>query len=128
MLEILTTNTIIYCKQWTRTREFYGEVLGLEERFRKDDWFVEYTLFNGSCLSIADAARCTVKPSGGAGLTLSFQIENLMALFVFLKGKQVEPTPIRENSWRAPFFFIRDPENTRIEFWTLQRNNLRKAG
>lgn len=122
MLEILTTNTIIYCKNWVRTRRFYSEVLGLKERFRKDDWFVEYTLFDGSCLSIADASRCTISPSGGDGLTLSFQVENLLALFMHLKEKQVSPTPIRENSWRAPFFFIRDPENTRIEFWTVQYN------
>lgn len=128
MLDILTTNTIIYCKQWRKTRAFYSETLGLKERFQKDDWFVEYTLADGSCLSIADASRCTVKPSGGDGLTISFQIENLMALFIYLKGKQVTPTPIRENSWRAPFFFIRDPENTRIEFWTLQRDNLRIIG
>ena len=128
MPEILTTNTIIYCKRWSKTREFYSEILGLEERFQKDDWFVEYTLFGGSCLSIADAARCTVKASGGAGLTLSFQVENLLALFVYLMDRQITPTPIRENSWRAPFFFIRDPENTRIEFWTLQRENMKKTG
>lgn len=120
MLEIVSANTIIYCNHLEKTEAFYAEILGLQERFRKDDWFVEYILKNGSCLSLADASRCTIDASNGQGLTLSFQVKNLVSLFVYLKENNLDPTGIRENTWRAPYFFVRDPENNRVEFWAEQ--------
>jgi predicted Fe-Mo cluster-binding NifX family protein len=29
----------------------------------------------------------------------------------------LNPSPIRSHAWRAPYFFIYDPEGNRIELW-----------
>lgn len=118
MLNIKSANTIIYCSNWNACKRFYSEVLKLEIRFQKDDWFIEYKLRNGSCLSIADETRCTIDPALGKGLTLSFFVDNLEELHRYFEEHKVEVTAIKTNSWRAPFFFARDPDGNRIEFWS----------
>ena len=118
MLNIKSSNTIIYCKNWNACQRFYSEVFKLEIRFQKDDWFIEYQLRNGACLSIADETRCTIEPALGKGLTLSFFVDNLEELHRYFEQQKVDVTPIKTNSWRAPFFFAKDPDGNRIEFWT----------
>ena len=119
MIQVKSANTIIYCENWEKTRTFYSESLGLETRFKREDWFIEYIITDTACLSIADASKCTIKPSHGDGITLSFYVDNLNVLFDQFKEGQLNPTEIKAYSWRAPYFYIHDPENTRIEFWAV---------
>ncbi len=117
-MKILAANTIIYCKHWQESVHFYREVLQLTTSFQKDDWFIEFVVNGAAHLSIADAARCTIPPGSGVGLTLSFFVQDLRAAEATFKEHNIETTPIKAQGWRAPYFYVYDPEGTRIEFWT----------
>ncbi|MFZ7126763.1 MAG: VOC family protein [Desulfobacterales bacterium] len=112
------TNTILYCRRWHETVRFYREVLELSARLEKD-WFVEFHLSGPAHLSIADAARATVPSSGGDGITLSWQVNDLDAAWHRLKEKGVDVGGIRKR-WGARVFYFRDPEGHRIEFWSAR--------
>ncbi len=124
-MKILAANTILYCRHWERSRHFYRDVLKLDISFQKDDWFMEFSVNGAAHVSIADATRCTIAPGDGAGLTFSFFVEDLPAVHVLFAGHKIATTEIRAQGWRAPYFYVHDPEGTRIEFWT---RNLLQAG
>jgi catechol 2,3-dioxygenase-like lactoylglutathione lyase family enzyme len=117
-MKILAANTIIYCKNWQDSVHFYRDVLGLAISFQKDDWFIEFVVNGAAHLSIADAARCTIPPGSGVGLTLSFFVQDLRGTEAIFKEHNIATTPIKAQGWRAPYFYVNDPEGTRIEFWT----------
>lgn len=113
---IVRTNTILYCRHWQKTVEFYRDILGLAGR-RLSDWMVEFALTDTSFISIADAARATVGASGGEGITLSWQVGDLEGWHHRLKGLQVATGPI-QHRWGSRFFYFHDPEEHRLEAWT----------
>ena len=124
-MKILAANTIIYCRNWEQSRHFYRDVLNLETSFSKDDWFIEFSVNGAAHLSIADAKRCTIAPGDGAGITLSFFVQDLQSVQALFAGHDIPATEIRAEGWRAPYFYVHDPEGTRIEFWT---RNLKQTG
>jgi catechol 2,3-dioxygenase-like lactoylglutathione lyase family enzyme len=117
-MKILAANTIIYCNKWSESVHFYRDVLQLAISFQKDDWFIEFVVNGAAHLSIADAARCTIPPGNGIGLTLSFFVQDLRATQDIFTQHKIETTEIKAKGWRAPYFYVHDPEGTRIEFWT----------
>ena len=56
-MKILAANTIIYCKHWPQSVNFYRDILQLGISFQKDDWFIEFVVSGSAHLSIADAAN-----------------------------------------------------------------------
>lgn len=119
-MNLNTANTILYCRRWEETVRFYRDGLGLPVGFATD-WFVEFRLAADCRLSIADDASTAVKSSGGAGITLSFQVEDIRAEHKHAEGAGLEPTAIREHPWQAETFCIFDPEGHRIEIWQRTR-------
>jgi catechol 2,3-dioxygenase-like lactoylglutathione lyase family enzyme len=117
-MKILAANTIIYCKHWPESVKFYRDVLQLGISFQKEDWFIEFVVNGTAHLSIADAARCTIAPGGGVGMTLSFFVQDLRATQGVFRTQNITTTDIKAKGWRAPYFYVYDPEGTRIEFWT----------
>lgn len=117
-MKILAANTIIYCRHWPESVHFYRDVLQLGISFQKDDWFIEFVVNGAAHLSIADAAKCTIPPGGGIGLTLSFFVQDLRATQAIFQQHNIATTEIKASGWRAPYFYVHDPEGTRIEFWT----------
>lgn len=117
-MKILAANTIIYCRHWPESVRFYKDVLQLAISFRKDDWFIEFSVNGAAHLSIADAARCTIAPGAGVGLTLSFFVQDLPGAQAVFQQHGIATTAIKAQGWRAPYFYVNDPEGTRIEFWT----------
>ncbi|MEY4642255.1 MAG: hypothetical protein RLZZ227_2249 [Pseudomonadota bacterium] len=117
-MKILAANTIIYCRNWPDSVKFYRDVLQLAISFQKDDWFIEFAVNGAAHLSIADAARCTIAPGGGIGMTLSFFVQDLRAAQATFRSQNITTTDIKAKGWRAPYFYVYDPEGTRIEFWT----------
>jgi catechol 2,3-dioxygenase-like lactoylglutathione lyase family enzyme len=115
---ILAANTILYCRHWEQTQHFYRDVLQLDISFQKDDWFIEFNVNGAAHLSIADAARCTISAGDGLGITLSFFVQDLRAAHTSCTQHCVATTEIKSQGWRAPYFYVHDPEGTRIEFWT----------
>jgi catechol 2,3-dioxygenase-like lactoylglutathione lyase family enzyme len=109
-------NTILYCRQWSATVEFYRRLLGLPVNF-ENDWFVEFRLNDGAYLSVADASRATIVAVAGQGITLAWQVSDLTRLHAHVAAAGAQITPIRRR-WGAWVFYCHDPEGHRLEFWS----------
>jgi catechol 2,3-dioxygenase-like lactoylglutathione lyase family enzyme len=112
-------NTILYCKKWQETVDFYQNRLRLPVNFASD-WFVEFKLTETAHLSIADECRATIKSSGGAGITITLQVESITEAWQYLKNNGLTLEPIRELPWGAHVFYFLDPEGHRLEVWSLK--------
>jgi len=114
--KIKTLNTILYCKNWKESVEFYKELLQLPITF-STDWFVEFSLNKISRLSIADERRASVKSSQGKGITISLEVDNIEKALCAAQNKKMNPTEIKTHAWNAKIFFLFDPEGNRLEIW-----------
>ena len=115
-LDLVTTNTILYCRQWESCVRFYRDRLGLPMGMA-NEWFVEFVLTDTARLSLADERRASVKSAGEAGLTLTLQIDDLEAARAMAIEAGIDPTEIRDHPWGARLFNVYDPEGRRIEIW-----------
>jgi catechol 2,3-dioxygenase-like lactoylglutathione lyase family enzyme len=113
---IKRANTILYCRKWQATVEFYRDILSLAVSQEKE-WFVEFHLSGTSFLSIADASSASIKSADGAGVTLSWQIEDIELTHGWLKELGVKTSPVK-TIWGTRSFYFFDPEGHRIEIWT----------
>jgi catechol 2,3-dioxygenase-like lactoylglutathione lyase family enzyme len=111
------SNTILYCRNWRDTVAFYQRLLALPVTYATD-WFVEFQLTAEAHLSVADDSRATIKSSGGAGITITLQVENITAAWSYLECSGLSPGPIREHAWGAQVFYFYDPEGHRLEVWS----------
>ena len=114
-MKIHRTNTILYCNRWAATVKFYRDQIKLPVLLRKA-WFVEFLLTDSGCLSVADAARTSIESADGAGMTLSWQAENIDILHDRMVADGIDVSPITV-TWGARAFFLFDPEGNRIELW-----------
>ena len=114
---IITSNTILYCRKWSETFEFYKDKLKFPIGF-SNSWFVEFNLNKTSRLSIANEKHTSMSSAEGKGITLTFHVEDLSGLFQKLQNAGLDPLPITNHSWNARVFYIFDPEGNRLEFWT----------
>ena len=110
------SNTILYCDPWAGVVEFYRTGLGLQVTSERD-WFVEFALHTGSHVSVADATRTSIVSGDGAGVTLSWQVDDVDATRSLLVARDIAATPI-EALWGARSCFTHDPAGNRIEFWS----------
>lgn len=122
---LITTNTILYCKEWEKTVEFYRDQLKLPIIFTTD-WFVEFGLNAMSRLSIANEKRSSIKGCGGKGVTITLEVDDIEAAREDAEKVGLKPTQLRMHAWDARVFYIFDPEGHRIEIW--QSFNHSKAG
>ena len=109
-------NTILYCKKWQETVDFYKNRLGLSIT-HDSDWFIEFKLTETAHVSVADERRASIKSSGGAGITLALQVESATRTWEHLRDSGLEIGPVREHPWGARVFYFFDPEGHRIEVW-----------
>lgn len=116
-LQVRRTNTILYCRRWQETVRFYHEKLGLQIS-HATDWLVELTLTDDSFISLADENRATIPGCGGAGITLSWQVDDLAGMHDRITAIGASPGPI-QIKWCARVFYFRDPEGHRIELWSV---------
>lgn len=116
MVRIERSNTIVYTDRWPETVSFYRDRLGLAVVSERD-WFVEFALHDGTYLSVADAARSTIRPGDGAGLTFSWQVDDLDATRAALTERGVAVGAI-VSRFGAGAFDVVDPAGNRIEFWS----------
>lgn len=110
------SNTILYCRRWRETVDFYRRVLCLPVSIEKD-WFVEFRLTETSFVSVANADRASVDTSAGQGVTLALQVDDVDAMHARLVRAGVEAEAVKNHPWGALSFFCRDPEGYRLEFW-----------
>jgi predicted enzyme related to lactoylglutathione lyase len=116
MNQLITANTILYCKKWEKTVEFYRDYLQLPVHFAAD-WFVEFFLNATSRVSIADEKRSSVKTCGGKGVTIALEVEDIEAERDDMEKNGLNPTTIKQHPWDARVFYLFDPEGHRIEIW-----------
>ena len=112
---IKRANTILYCRKWQTTVEFYRDILSLPVNHEKE-WFVEFYLTGTSFLSIADASSASIKSADGAGVTISWQVEDIGLTYGWLQELGVK-TSLVKTIWGARSFYFFDPEGHRIEIW-----------
>ncbi len=122
MPEIRVVNTILYCRKWKETVDFYMTGLKLEQT-ASFGWLVEFRLNETSRLSVADEARSSIKSGGGKGLTITMMVDDIEETFVRLKTAGLEPPAPKEHPWGARVIRIRDPEGNRLEFWSQNRKD-----
>lgn len=110
-------NTILYCRDFPANVDFYERVLMLP-RGHAADWFVEFRVAPGACVSVADEARTRVKGAAGGGITLTLEVDDAAAFRRRLVANGLEPPAVARRPWNAVGFFIHDPEGNRIEIWS----------
>ncbi|MCB0192422.1 MAG: VOC family protein [Anaerolineae bacterium] len=116
-LQLKTTNTILYCRKWAETVDFYRTLLELPVTF-ESDWFVEFQLSDTAHISIADERRAGIKSSGGQGVTLTMQVEDIQTIWEWLHSQGINVGPIKSHRWGAKVFYFFDPEGYRLEIWS----------
>ncbi len=115
-VDIRTTNTILYCKKWKETVDFYKTGLKLQVTY-SIEWFVEFKLNDTSRLSVANEARASIDSSEGKGITISMEVDDIRTTHSFLVDAGLNPTAIRD-VWGSKVIYIYDPEGNRLEFWS----------
>jgi len=119
-MQITTSNIILYCRDWQACLAFYQTQLRLPVTAERG-WFVEFRLNEHSRLSIADEAATALRSSGGQGVTVTLEVDDIESTHRFLSAAGLQPPPIREHPWGARVIHIYDPEGHRLEFWAPLR-------
>ena len=114
-MKIKAANTILYCKRWQETVDFYRNGLKLLV-ISSNDWFVEFKLNELSRLSVANETRTSIKSGDGRGITISLQVSDIEQTRAELLEAGITTTPIKE-VWGSKAIYVRDPEGNRLEFW-----------
>jgi catechol 2,3-dioxygenase-like lactoylglutathione lyase family enzyme len=115
VVEARAVNTILYCRAWPDTVDFYRRVLGLTATY-STDWFVEFRITHDAFVSVADASRATIEAGGGRGLTVSIRVDDLAGVRSRIESRGGTPTSV-DRRFGAEVFDVHDPEGNRIEFW-----------
>lgn len=114
-----TTNTILYCRKWDVTVQFYRDYLQLPVNFCTN-WFVEFCLTPTSRLSIADDKHSSIKSHKTKGLTLTWEVEDIIEARNLMISSGIKPSEISRHPWGAMVFYLIDPEGHRIEIWQTE--------
>ena len=103
----------IFVRQWPEACAFYGETLGLTERFRSDEFgWAEYDL-GGPCFGVE-----RVQPGDSEGEALvgrfvgvSLRVEDIDAVYQPLMAKGVRFTaPPEKQDWGGTLVHFQDPD------------------
>ena len=110
-------NTILCCHTWQEAVDVYATVPSLPAT-RLADWLVEFEIRPGANLSIADTRRTKLRSAGGAGITITFEVEEIGAVWRRPRQQHVPTEPIRSSPFGGKALFLRAPEGNRLEFWS----------
>lgn len=116
MIEVGRANTILYAADWPAMVAFYRDQLQLPVEF-ENDWFVEFGLAPNAYLSVADAGRASIDAGTGAGITLTWQVPNVVEARRQLVAAGVDVSEVKSR-WGASVAYLFDPAGNRIELWS----------
>lgn len=118
----------IICSDYTRSKAFYTEILGLEiiqEVYRapRNSYKLDLAL-NGEYIielfSFPDPPVRTSRPEGCGLRHLAFSVEQIETVVAALTAKGVEVEPIRVDEMTGKrFTFFADPDDLPIEIYEL---------
>ena len=103
----------IFVRQWSAACRFYGDTMGLTERFRNDEiGWVEYDL-GGPCFGVE-----RVRPGDSEGeamvgrfVGVSLRVDDIDGVYGALRGKGVSFTsPPEKQSWGGSLAHFHDPD------------------
>lgn len=103
----------IFVQQWSRACAFYGEALGLKERFRNDELgWAEYDL-GGPCFGVE---RIQLGDTEGAAMVgrfvgVSLRVDDIDDVYESLKMKGVQfKSPPEKQGWGGSLAHFQDPD------------------
>lgn len=118
----------IICSDYTRSKAFYTEVLGLEiiqEVYReaRDSYKLDLSL-NGQYIielfSFPNPPARPSRPEASGMRHLAFQVENLDSVVQKIQEKNLLIEPIRVDEFTGKrFTFMADPDDLPIEFYEI---------
>ena len=107
----------IFVRNWSEACAFYGETLGLPERYRNDELgWAEYDL-GGPCFGVE---RVQLGDSEGAALVgrfvgVSLQVEDIDAAYRSLRDKGVSfSAPPEKQDWGGSLAHFQDPDGNTL--------------
>ncbi len=108
----------LYPKDFAKSRQFYGEILGFEQFHSWD----RGTNDQGAMFRVGNTTLELLTPEGEhqpyAGTGLSLEVEDVTALYRKLKDACALEHELRHNQWGDTSFGIYDPEGLQISFFT----------
>ena len=116
----------IICSDYTRSKQFYTEVLGLQllsEHYReaRRSWKADLALNGDYVVELFSFPCPPPRPSypEAAGLRhLAFQVPDIMAAERELTNRSIAHEPIRKDEFTGKrFFFFADPDGLPIELY-----------
>lgn len=115
-LDIISVNTILYCRRWKETVGFYEHKLEFNRR-SLSDWMVEFRVTNSMAISLANEERTKIKSVNGQGITLTWQVEDIEYSWWELRNRGVDLEAIKSHHFGGRLFRFYDPEGHRLEIW-----------
>lgn len=107
----------VFVRQWDAACAFYGETLGLAERFRNDEFgWAEYDL-GGPCFGIerVDAGDDEGAALVGRFVGASLKVDDIAATYEALEAKGVTFTaPPEKQVWGGALAHFEDPDGNVI--------------
>ncbi len=116
----------IICSDYTRSRQFYTEVLGLSiiaENYREErqSYKLDLALPNGNQIELFSFPEPPIRPSNpeARGLRhLAFIVDSVEGMSKHLAAKGVEVEPIRTDEFTGKkFTFFKDPDGLPLELY-----------
>ncbi|MDF2502683.1 VOC family protein [Clostridium sp.] len=116
----------IICSDYTTSKKFYTEVLGLaiiHEAYRKerDSYKLDLKVGESDQIELFSFPNSPKRPSypEACGLRhISFEVDNIEDTVVYLKNKYIAVEPIRLDEFtNKKFTFLSDPDNLPIEIY-----------
>lgn len=116
----------IICSDYTKSKKFYTEILGLSiinESYRKERDSYKLDLRIGAfdqleLFSFPDSPKRASYPEACGLRHISFEVDNIESMVKYLKGKSIAVEPIRTDEFtNKKFTFFSDPDDLPIEIY-----------
>ena len=120
-ISVRSLHTVIYCQKWKECISFYTDILGFPVVFT-NEIFVEVQPATGARIGLMDAGRTRWPASRGDSFILSFRVADIEETHQCLQRRYTGLGELKDHSWGARLFEIKDPEGRRIEFWSDSDN------
>ncbi|HCQ65118.1 MAG TPA: VOC family protein [Rhodobacteraceae bacterium] len=119
----------IICSDYTRSKAFYTDVLGLEvlaENYRSDrgSWKLDLGLPDGAQIelfSFPDTPERLTRPEARGLRHLAFSVTDIDAVIARFEARGVQVEPVRVDEYTGQrFTFFRDPDDLPLELYETQ--------
>jgi len=112
-------HTVLFCRKWDACVDFYRDIMGFTAVDEKPG-FVEFEVAPGSRIGLLKSSgNCALK-NKDTSFILSFRVGDLEEFHKIFSARCKGVTAVRQHSWGARVFELRDPEERRLEFWMPQ--------